>query len=164
MGVLSKFMVSLPYHCYEVAHPWSETCSYAWLYVFLSCVRESMKIYGILYLVSIFLFFFYMLLQNHYKNVQKGCVAIRFWLVFMINKQYAYGLIFSLLNWAYHERYRWTLFGRRFNQRLNRLFFSAIMSSSSSSSSVYSGTISAPCLCHSLSNYTHTHIYIHIHI
>lgn len=72
MGVLSKFMVSLPYHCYEVAHPWSETCSYAWLYVFLSCVRESMKIYGILYLVSIFLFFFYMLLQNHYKKCPKG--------------------------------------------------------------------------------------------
>ncbi|OQR66381.1 transmembrane protein-like, partial [Tropilaelaps mercedesae] len=52
MGALSKLMVSLPYNCYEVAHPWSETCTYAWTYVFLACAREAGKIYSLLSLFS----------------------------------------------------------------------------------------------------------------
>ena len=51
MSALSKLTSSLHYNCYEIAHPWTTSCSHAWSYLFISSLKESGKIYGALYLV-----------------------------------------------------------------------------------------------------------------
>ncbi|XP_003736977.1 transmembrane protein 135 [Galendromus occidentalis] len=52
MTALSKLTSSLDYNCYEIAHPWTPSCTYAWSYLFLASLRESGKVYGALYLFA----------------------------------------------------------------------------------------------------------------
>lgn len=58
MAVLSKLLeTSLPFRCYEIAHPWEPSCTASWVTLFFDTFSNSIKLYGVLYLVSALFFF-----------------------------------------------------------------------------------------------------------
>lgn len=53
MAVFSKLLeTSLPFRCYEIAHPWEPSCTASWVTLFLDTFSNSVKLYGVLYLVA----------------------------------------------------------------------------------------------------------------
>lgn len=53
MAVLSKLLeTSLPFRCYEIAHPWEPSCTASWVALFFDTFSNSIKLYGVLYLVA----------------------------------------------------------------------------------------------------------------
>lgn len=64
MAAFSKLLeTSLPFRCYEIAHPWEPSCTASWVTLFLDTFSNSVKLYGVLYLVSrpcMFCFWFHL--------------------------------------------------------------------------------------------------------
>uniref|UniRef100_G3MLX3 Transmembrane protein 135 N-terminal domain-containing protein n=1 Tax=Amblyomma maculatum TaxID=34609 RepID=G3MLX3_AMBMU len=53
MAVLSKLLeTSLPFRCYEIAHPWEPSCTASWVAMFFDTFSNSVKLYSVLYLVA----------------------------------------------------------------------------------------------------------------
>ncbi|XP_065288407.1 transmembrane protein 135-like isoform X3 [Dermacentor albipictus] len=53
MAVLSKLLeTSLPFRCYEIAHPWEPSCTASWVTLFFDTFSNSIKLYSVLYLVA----------------------------------------------------------------------------------------------------------------
>lgn len=51
MAIFSK-PLKLPYSCYDVGHTWCPSCTEAALQVGVGSFYESLKIYGLVYFVS----------------------------------------------------------------------------------------------------------------
>ncbi|CAN7984053.1 unnamed protein product [Ixodes pacificus] len=53
MAALSKLLeTSLPYYCYEIAHPWEPSCTASWVAMFADTFTNSFKLYALLYLLG----------------------------------------------------------------------------------------------------------------
>lgn len=52
MSLSKALLASFPYNCYEIGHTWTPHCSQAWLDLWFSTFVRSLKLYGVLYLVS----------------------------------------------------------------------------------------------------------------
>lgn len=53
MAAFSKLLeTSLPFRCYEIAHPWEPSCTASWVTLFLDTFSNSVKLYSVLYLVA----------------------------------------------------------------------------------------------------------------